>query len=375
MRNADVVKLTSDLVNIRSDSENTGEREVSRYIRDYLQGLGIPSEITEFAKGRCSVTASVGKGDGLMLNGHTDTVPTGSANEWRYGVEAKAVNGRLYGRGTSDMKGGVAAILAAIPDLNLSRAKRRLVFAFVADEEVEFRGSKWLIKNRKEIFKNVKYGVIAEPTDLHLQVAQKGIASISVKVKGMSAHGSTPELGRNAIVDMSRFIVALEKLPQNLKTEDELLGRGVINVGTINGGTAINVVPDHCEIKIDRRLVPGETAEIAAAQVKKILDSVNIDYRLEVSYSRPPYRLSENVYILKFLSEIIPGKHIGATGYTEAELYKSMANIDCAVLGPGTMSIAHKPNEYVSISNLAKSKECFSRMMQKWCSGDGPRSN
>ena len=282
------------------------------------------------------MTASVGKGEGLMLNGHIDTVPIGDESEWRYGTEAKVINGKLYGRGTSDMKGGVAAILAAIPDLKFFKGQRRLVFAFVADEEDKSKGSEWLIKNRKGIFKNVRYGVIAEPTEMHLQVAQKGLAVMIVKVKGLGAHGSRPELGRNAIVDMSRFIMALEKLPKNLKTKDRLLGRGTINVGTINGGTASNVVPDLCEIKIDRRLVPGETAKIAVAQVKRILDSLNMDYGLEVFYSRPPFKLDESAYIVKFMSGMIPGRHIGMTGYTEAELYKSMANIDCVVFGPGS---------------------------------------
>ncbi len=369
MKNVDVAKLTSDLVNIRSESEKDGEAEVSKYINEYLQDLGIQSEITEFAKGRCSVTASVGRGEGLMLNGHIDTVPIGDKSKWKYGTEAKVVNGNIYGRGTSDMKGGVAAILAAISDIDLSKAKRRLAFAFVADEEVMSRGSEWLIKNRKEFFRNVKYGIIAEPTDMHLQVAQKGITEMIVTVKGVGAHGSKPELGRNAITDASRFIVALEKLKKSLKVKDKMLGKGTINVGLIKGGTAVNVVPDYCEIAIDRRLVPRETPEIASAQVKKVLDSVNMDYKLEVFNSRPPFKLGESAYIVKFLSKIIPGIHIGTTGYTEAELYKSMANMDCVVFGPGAKPVMHIANEYVSISNLAKSRKYFSQIMQKWCSG------
>ena len=373
MQNANVVRLTSNLVNIKSESEKEGEDEVSKYINEYLQNLGIKSEISAFETGRSSVTASIGEGEGLMLNGHTDTVPIGAEKYWKYGTEAKAVNGKLYGRGTSDMKGGIAAILSAISGLNFSRAKRRLVLTFVADEEVKSRGSEWLIKHKKELFRNVKLGIIAEPTDMNLQVAQKGHVEIGVTVKGISAHGSMPNLGRNAIVDMSKFMVALDKFQKNLKQKDKILGKGTINIGTIRGGQATNVVPDLCEVKIDRRLVPGETGKIAVSQIKKILDSLDVDYSISPYQSRPPFKLDEKSRIVKFLSSIIPTKHTSTTGYTEAELYNSMAKIECVVFGPGTKKIIHKPNEYVSIANLTKSQNYYSKIIDMWCFGNKVR--
>lgn len=365
--NTDVVKLTSDLINIRSQSEIDGELEISRYIRDYLKDIGIKAEIKEFAKGRCNITASIGEGEGLMLNGHTDTVPIGNSKDWKYGEDAKLFNGRLYGRGASDMKGGLAAILAAIPDIDASKAKRRLLFTFVADEEVWSRGSEWMLKNNKELFKNVNYGIIAEPTDMNLQIAQKGHAELNLIVNGISAHGSRPELGKNAIIDMSKSLLALEKSLEKTKKEDVLLGRGTINIGLISGGTATNVVPDQCSVRIDRRLIPGENSKTICSQIKKALDPVGVDYRLEVKNIRPPFRLSESSYIVRFMDDIVKAKHTGSPGYTEAELYKSSADIDCIVFGPGTKAIIHKANEYVSVSNLVKSRKYFSKIMQSWC--------
>ncbi len=365
MHSIDVVKLTSDLVNIRSQSEYDGEAGVAKYITEYLDDLGIVSETTEFSKGRCSVTASIGKGEGLMLNGHIDTVPIGDERKWKYGTEAKAVNGKLYGRGTSDMKGGVAAILASLPSISKSHLRRRLLLTFVADEEVSSRGSEWLIKNRPMLFNRVRYGIVAEPTDMNVQVAQKGHVVVDVTAKGLSAHGSKPELGHNAIVDMSKFIMSLGRL--KFKTRDRVLGKGTVNVGRISGGTAVNIVPDLCEISIDRRLVPGETDTIASSQIKSILNSLGISYEIKTRGYRKPFALKPDSYIVRLLRSIVSSNLTGSTGYTEAELYNAKAGIECVVFGPGTKNIIHKPDEYVSILNLEKSKKYFSMVMQKWC--------
>ena len=159
----------------------------------------------------------------------------------------------------------------------------------------------------------------------------------------------------------------MDELSKNLKTTDKLLGKGTINIGTIHGGTATNVVPDYCEVEIDRRIVPGENIAIVLSQIKKILDGLKLDYELEVKKSRAPFKLSENSYIVKFLRGIVSGDYGGAPGYTEAELYKTMANIDCVVFGPGEKEVIHKPNEYVYVADLIKSKDYFSRIVRMWC--------
>lgn len=360
------VHITSDLINIMSDSLRDGEKEVAKYIHDYLRDKKIDSEIIEFSKGRANVIAQVGKGDGLMLNGHTDTVPIGDAALWKHGTRAIIKGNKLYGRGSSDMKGGVGSILAALDKVNLAKPKRRLVLAFVADEEVKSSGSEWLLKNRKPFFKGVKYGIIAEPTNLKIQIAQKGAMHIDVWVKGKSAHGSTPWEGDSAIYKAARLVCALESLSKRLKTRDKLLGTGTINVGVISGGSAVNVVPERCAVSVDRRIVPGETIAQAEDQIRKILKAEKINYTMLVNFARKPYKISKNSVLVKMIKSIAKTDFTWATGYTEAEMYKSMANIESVVFGPGERRAIHKPDEYVGIDNLNRATSVFEQIIERW---------
>ncbi|MEM5872549.1 MAG: M20/M25/M40 family metallo-hydrolase, partial [Candidatus Aenigmatarchaeota archaeon] len=159
------LELTQELIRINSENPPGNEKEIAKYIKDFLDELKISTEIIEFEKNRFDVIASIGKGKGLMLNGHLDTVPAGE--NWKYDpFEGKIVNGKIYGRGASDMKGGLASILTAVKNLSKENFKKKLLLTFVADEEVALKGSEYLIKNKKEIFKDVKYGIIGECTNL-----------------------------------------------------------------------------------------------------------------------------------------------------------------------------------------------------------------
>ena len=146
------MELTQELVKINSENPPGNEREVAKFIKDFLEDLKIPAELIEFDSNRFNVVASIGSGKGMMLNGHMDTVPAGQ--NWKIDpFEGKIVNGKIYGRGASDMKGGIASILSAVKNLSKEKFKKKLLLTFVADEEVALKGSEYLIKNRKEIFK------------------------------------------------------------------------------------------------------------------------------------------------------------------------------------------------------------------------------
>ncbi|MDE1824035.1 MAG: M20 family metallopeptidase [Candidatus Micrarchaeota archaeon] len=362
------VSITRDLVSINSDPHESGEKEVAKYINGYLENLGISSKIIEFEKNRCNVTASFGHGEGLMLNGHMDTVPLGDATKWKYGFEGTVVNGKVYGRGASDMKGGIATILAALPSIKTNGLKRRLLLTFVADEEGMLKGSTWLLKNERTLFKDVKYGIVAEPTDLKIQIAQKGVMEMRIVVNGKSAHSSRPWLGVNAIDGMAKVIAALDGLSRNMKVNDPLLGKGTINVGEIRGGTASNVVPDFCEILVNRRLVNGESPGSALSEIDKKVKNLKLSYGIETLHSQLPYSMRQDSYIIKMLKSMVQGELTIANGYTEAELYNRMAGIDCAVFGPGTKKNIHAPNEYISVSNLTRGTKYFSEIMGRWLS-------
>ncbi|MDE1828064.1 MAG: M20 family metallopeptidase [Candidatus Micrarchaeota archaeon] len=366
-RISEVVELTRDLVSIKSSSLEDGEKEVAKYIRDYLSDLKIDSEIIEYQKGRCDIVASVGKGDGLMLNGHMDTVPIGDSSRWKMGTEPLVKNGKVYGRGTSDMKGGIAAILASLKGMDLSKPKRRLVLAFVADEEVALNGSKFLIEKRRSLLKGVRYGIIAEPTNLRIQIAQKGAMHIQVEIFGKSAHGSQPWEGESAILKGAELIVGLEDLASNFRKKDKLMGRGTINVGKIGGGTVTNVVPERCSVSIDRRIVPGESIAEAELQIKRILGSIKAKYKMEVRFAHGPYKLDKSSQIVKLVQSSSKAPRLTwTTGYTEAELYHSGAGIRSVVFGPGRMEVIHKPDEFVEVENLKKATAVFGKVLQKW---------
>ncbi len=361
--------MTKDLVDIRSESAGDGEGEVSKYISTYLKEIGIKSKTISFGKHRSNVVVEIGEGEGLMLNGHTDTVPIGDPSKWKYGTSAHIANGRVYGRGASDMKGGIAAILAALETASLREPKRRLLLAFVGDEERNLEGSRCLLSRYKSLFNGVRWGVIAEPTDLHICIAQKGIVEFSITVTGKAAHSSQPWLGRNAITDTAKAIDALSMLQSQFKTHDRVLGSGTINIGRISGGIAANVVPEKCKFEADRRLVPGEDAHTAINQIKVALKRLPIYYKMRVTVSQMPYSLPRNSFIARYLKSLTGREFAGVYGYTEARLYKDIADIDCAVFGPGTLKGIHGPNEFVRVSDLEKGTMYYSRIINQWLMG------
>jgi len=361
------IELTQELVRINSENPPGNESQVAKFIKDFLEDLKFSTEIVEFDKNRSNVIAYIGSGKGLMFNGHMDTVPIGS--NWKYDpLGGKIENGKVYGRGTSDMKGGIAAILAAVEKLSNEKFKRKLLLTFVADEEVALRGSKYLIANRKDVFKDVKYGLVAECNNLRLAIAQKGIVDIKVKFKGKAAHGSRPELGDNAIYKAADFIQELRKLIEQLKNKkNPILGSGTINVGVIKGGTKINIVPDFCEMEVDRRLIPTETPALAVKQIKSLLKKLKLKADIELGVNRLPMQISKDFELIKILNKISKLKTIGETGYTEVELYYRDAGVPCLTMGPGLETQAHVANEFIPIKNLQKATSIYEQLIRKVC--------
>jgi len=363
------IELTQELVRINSENPPGNESQVAKFIKDFLEDLKLSTEVVDFDTNRSNVIASIGKGKGLMFNGHMDTVPIGNLKNWKYDpLGGKIANGKIYGRGASDMKGGIAAILAAVEKCSKEKFKRKLLLTFVADEEVALRGSKYLIANRKNIFKDVKYGLVAECNSLRLAIAQKGIVDIRVKFKGKAAHGSRPELGDNAIYKAADFIQGLKKLIEKLREKkNPILGSGTINVGVIKGGTKINVVPDFCEIEVDRRLIPTETPALAVKQIKALLKQLKLKADVELGINRLPMQIKKDFELIKILNEITKLKTIGETGYTEVELYYRDAGVPCLTMGPGLETQAHVADEFIPINNLQKATKIYEELIRKVC--------
>jgi succinyl-diaminopimelate desuccinylase len=364
------IELTQELVKINSENPPGNEKEIAKFIYDYLVDSKIPAELIKIEGNRFDVVGVLGKGEGVMLNGHLDTVPAGDLKNWKYNpFSGKIVNGKLYGRGASDMKGGVAAMLVAVKNLARENFKRKLLLTFVADEEVALKGSEYLIKNRKNYFNGIKSGVTGECTNLKVRIAQKGITQVKLKFRGISAHGSKPELGDNAIYKAMDFIQELRKLIIRLRNKrDSLLGSGTINVGRISGGIKVNMIPDYCEIEVDRRLIPGETPEIAIAQMKRVLKVLKLKAEIEfLNEPRLPMKLPKESEIIKIIRDTTRTSLVGESGYTEAELFYREAGFPCFSFGPGISEAAHTTNEYIPIKNLKIATSVYEEIIKKVC--------
>ena len=246
---------------IAAPSENPGgtEDEAVEVSKGILAALGAESRVVRSEEGRPSVVARVGSGEGprLVWNGHLDTVPAGDLAQWSsdpFGGEV--VDGRLVGRGACDMKGPIASALGAVAAIHRAGLELAgtLDLHLVADEEhAGIHGTKVLLE---EGLVDQDAAVVGEPTEMEIALAERGGAWVTAVARGKGAHGSTPHLGVNAIVSMARFVLRLpEVLPDRVHP---LTGPPTVNVALIAGGSAPNVVPDRCEVEIDRRIVPGE---------------------------------------------------------------------------------------------------------------------
>lgn len=364
------IELTQELVKINSENPLGNEKAVAKYVFDYLSDLEIDAELVKFGDNRYNVVASLGKGNGLMLNTHIDTVPIGDLKAWKYyPFSGKIAADKIYGRGSSDSKGGAASILTALKNNVKRYFKRKLLIALVGDEEVAQGGSKYLIKNRREIFKDVKYGLIAD-SDYEIAVGQKGILHVKFVFHGKAAHGSEPEKGMNAIVKVANFVSGLEAIQNDLKKhKDATLGYGTINVGKISGGTKVNIVADKCEVEIDRRLTWGESPDSALNQFKNLLRKQRIS--AEVKFLNEPrlaVKTSKDSKLVEILKSIDGKLKVGSkSGYTEMELYIMELGMECVACGPIEKGQAHVNDEFVKISSIKKTTKLYTDLIRKWC--------
>ena len=253
------LEITRELVRIESINPPGNENECAKYIGKLMEDAGLQVSYHEFAEDRTGVVARL-EGDGakapICFGGHIDTVPLG-AKSWRMDPFAGEVSeGKVYGRGTTDMKGGLAAYLWAA--LKLARTKRRkadILFVAVASEETGCQGSFHLAQSH--VLRGAGALVIAEPTSNYPIVGHKGALWLQAETSGATAHGSMPHLGVNAIYKAASAIAKLERFSFNI-TPHPVLGTPTLNVGTIKGGMNINSVPDRAEFTIDIRTIPGQ---------------------------------------------------------------------------------------------------------------------
>jgi acetylornithine deacetylase/succinyl-diaminopimelate desuccinylase len=362
---------------IAAPSENPGGTEdaaveVSAKI---LEDLGADLEVVRSDAGRPSLIATVGSGDGptLAWNGHLDTVPAGDPSTWSSGAfDGDVVDGRLVGRGACDMKGPIASALAAVAALRRSghAPAGTLVLHLVADEELAgIHGTRVLLEHDRL---TQDAAIVGEPTELEIALAERGGCWVTAVAHGTAAHGSQPHRGVNAISAMSRFVLRLpEVLPER---EHPLVGRPTVNAALVNGGSAPNVVPDRCELEIDRRILPGEDdPDEVMRPFHALIDDLRRQdptFDLEVSIREwtEAAETSGDTAIAALARDAVSAEtgaeppFVGFTGITDARFYINDAEIATVILGPGSLSLAHTANESIGVVELLAGARVYARI-------------
>jgi acetylornithine deacetylase/succinyl-diaminopimelate desuccinylase family protein len=372
-------RILQELVRTRSQNPIDGEGAGAGQVAGYLRELGLEVETPEVFPGRPNVVGLLGGSGGptLAFNTHMDTVPAGSG--WTrdpFGGEIE--EGELYGRGSVDAKGPLAAFLAAIEALVRSgtRLKGSLLMTAVVDEETCSTGARQLAPGIRADF-----AIVGEPTGLQVGIAHRGSVRPVIAVTGRMAHSSRPSEGINAVYQAVPVIQALEACGESLASRPAhaLCGTPSAAVTLLNAGVKENVIPERCEIVLDRRLVPGETEAAALAEVSAILEWVRGGHpglRVEVERTIPttgsPSELEESHPLVGVALQAAgwalekPSTVNGMSGACDMTHFRS-AGIPCVVLGPGDGSQAHQPDEHIDLVQLHQGAQAYARAAMAIC--------
>jgi acetylornithine deacetylase len=374
-------ELLARLVGFDSTSRNSN-LPIADFLCDYLDrpGVRIARNFSPDG-GKTNVIAWLGpepEGDrkGLVLSGHMDVVPADEEG-WRHDPFALADEGdRWVGRGSCDMKGFLALAANLAVEAQPERWRAPLALVFTYDEEVGTLGAKRLTESFPAAERLPRSAIIGEPTSLRVARTHKGHAKLRVTLHGVSAHSGYPHLGTNAIEPAGRVIVALAALRRELEAEAppnrELFPEVPyvpLNVGTVHGGSAINVVPDRCAVEVGFRPLPGVTSEELIERVSRAARAAAAPFEpaIELLSDSPPMLLDEASPIHRHLCDLV-GQGAGASvSFATDAGWLQRLGMDCAIFGPGSIEVAHKPNEFLPKDEFAAARGLLERTVDHFC--------
>ena len=371
MTSQDPVSLTKALLRFETVNPPGRERDCARYAGAMLEEWGYAVEYFDYQEGRTSVVARAGGSDKkapLCLTGHLDVVPLG-AREWTRDPFAGETDGdKLYGRGASDMKAGVAAILVAARAFSGKLSGTAgAVIVLTAAEEGGCLGSAQLAKTR--LLGRAGAMIVGEPTSNYPLVGHKGSVKFHARFRGVSAHGSMPELGVNAIYKAGRAVTKLEDFDFNAKPHP-VMGKPTLNVGTFAGGSGVNVVPDEATIGVDVRTVPGVDHGVLMEKLESLLGDAELDVfsDLKPVWTAPDHEWIQRVFeICKPYLDVPPTARTAPYMTDAANLLKVYAGVPTVVLGPGEAAMAHQTDEYASQERIRQSVAIYEALIRDWC--------
>jgi succinyl-diaminopimelate desuccinylase len=372
VKESEVVRICQDLVRIKSLNPPGNERAAAEYVGATLKKSGVQAELVKHSETRASVLARLkgqGKAPALFYNGHLDTVPVG-AEKWVHDpFSGEAAEGRVWGRGAADMKGGLAAMMAAMMALAEARIPLPgdLILAATAGEEIDSLGAMEVAK--KVSGEPIQALFIAEPTYNEIYIAEKGVLWVEVETFGKTAHGSMPEKGQNAVTMMVEVIKEFEKLDIPYKPHP-ILGGFTRSINTISGGVKTNVVPDHCVVTVDMRTVPGQEHSVILRQIETVIHGLSrnaADFKAKVKAinDHPSVETSPTEPVLQRFAAIVgemTGQKVvfkGANYFSDAVGFLPVLKATLILFGPGEPGLAHQPNENVEIRKLVEASRIY----------------
>ena len=379
MSGADAIALTRSLLRFDTVNPPGRERECARYAGSLLQEWGYQVDYHEYEDARTSVIARAGGSDAgsdagsdrkapLCLTGHLDVVPIGARAWTRDPFSGESDGDRLYGRGSSDMKAGVAAILLAARAMAKKLAGTPgVVIVLTAAEEGGCIGSRHLSEQRKLLGKAGAM-IVGEPTSNYPLVGHKGSVKFHARFKGVSAHGSMPHLGVNAIYKAARALSRLEAFDFGVPAHP-VMGKPTLNVGTIAGGSSVNAVADAADIGVDIRTVPGMDHSLLLDSIQQLMGEADLDVfsNLGPVWTEPDEAWVRRVFEIckPYVDEPLQART--APYMTDAaNLLKVYSGAPTVVLGPGEAAMAHQTDEYCSMERIRQSVSIYEALIRDW---------
>ncbi len=377
-----VINILADLVSIPGHKECTGQEEaISRHVADVFKQAGVEARTQEVETNRKNVIAKIpgkARGRSLALNGHLDTVPPSrKMKDYKPRIEGE----NLYGLGSADMKGGVAAMVYSLLLIKKYGIKLDgdLYFTGVIGEETGGGGTHHLIN---ETGFRADYFIVGEPTGLSIINSHKGVHYMEVTIEGRAAHGSMPGRGVNAIDAMAEFIHALNKdyVPILKKKHQKKVGSPTISSGIIKGGNKINVVADTCKLKLDRRWIKSEKVSDLSLELEPYLDKVcssnkgysyNIRDLMQKGRYHGPFHLPQEHDFVKLCTNVfhkigIKAQIKGMQGWTDGATILNRG-YPTLIIGPGSMNNAHSPGEFIRIPEMIEAVKVYLGLIFEIC--------
>lgn len=361
-------------------SWDQSNRAVVDALADMLDGVGFQVEIFPLpdAPHKANLIASLGKGEGgLVLAGHTDTVPFDAAGWSSDPFQVVQRDGRLYGLGTADMKAFLALAVEVAEGLSADSLRAPLIVLATADEESGMEGARTLVQMQRP---RGRHAIIGEPTDMRAVRMHKGVMMEQLRVLGRSGHASDPRLGRNAIDGMSRVLAALlrfrDQLAQRYQQPAFEVPVPTLNLGRLQGGDSANRICAACELDVDIRVLPGMEIDWLRGELRRHAEEALAGTGLTLEHAplvpgTPPHELSADAPIVR-LAEELTGEGATSVAFATEAPYLAELGADTVVLGPGSISEAHRPDEFVRLDRLDASARLLGAAVHRLCQASPP---